>query len=310
MTGPRVPQSKPTSPDRTQFGGYLAVVAATALWGTSGVFVKFIADSSAMSALALAFWRDLLTASALWIGLGLLRPAWLRVRRRDLPWLIGLGSISIGLFHVLWNLGVLLSGVAICTVQQAAMPAVVAIGARLLWHEPLTWRKILAILLTFAGTLFVSGLDVLGRANLTLPGLLLGLGIPLTYATFSLFGKPLASRYHPPTVLTYGFTIATVTLLPFQFFAPQPWSAVGAVGPHFTALVFLSTIVPFSLYTFALGRLPASVAGILAMVEIPFASLYAYLLLGERLTPTQWLGAVLVVGGVLLLTWRRRTTPT
>ena len=28
-------------------------------------------------------------------------------------------------------------------------------------------------------------------------------------------------------------------------------------------------------------------------------------LLGERMTITQWLGAVLVVGGVLLLTWRQ-----
>jgi drug/metabolite transporter (DMT)-like permease len=73
----------------------------------------------------------------------------------------------------------------------------------------------------------------------------------------------------------------------------------------FTGLIFVATIIPFSAYTFALGRLPASVASILAMSEIAFVAAYAYILLGERLTVSQILGAVLVVGGVLLLSWRR-----
>jgi drug/metabolite transporter (DMT)-like permease len=47
------------------------------------------------------------------------------------------------------------------------------------------------------------------------------------------------------------------------------------------------------------------VASILAMSEIAFVAAYAYILLGERLTVSQILGAVLVVGGVLLLSWRR-----
>ena len=70
----------------------------------------------------------------------------------------------------------------------------------------------------------------------------------------------------------------------------------------------MSTIAPFSTYTFALGRLQASVASILAMAEIPIVAVYAYFLLDERLTASQILGAVLVVGGVLLLSWHRWQT--
>ena len=58
--------------------------------------------------------------------------------------------------------------------------------------------------------------------------------------------------------------------------------------------------------TFGLGKLPASVAAILAMTEIAFVAVYAYFLLGERLTPDQVLGSLLVISGVLLLSWRRR----
>jgi DME family drug/metabolite transporter len=300
-----VPQSRAGTPDRSDMVGYLAVLIATACWGTSGIFVKFVMANSNVTALALAFWRDLFTFLVLLTGVGLLRPAWLRVQRRDLRWLVGLGA-SLGIFHVLWNLGVFLNGAAVATVQQAAMPAIVAVAAWLIWHESLTWNKILAIILTFAGTVLVSGLDVLGQAELTLSGLLIGLAIPFGYASWNLFGKKVRECYNPLVTLTFGFGFGALVLLPFQFFTPQPWPVPGSSWLWFAGLIFISTIIPFSTYTFGLGRLPASVASILAMAEIPIVAVYTYFLLDEALAAHQVLGAVLVVGGVLFLSWPRR----
>jgi DME family drug/metabolite transporter len=303
-----VPRSIVATSDRSDAVGYLTVLIATACWGTSGIFVKFIMASSDVTALALAFWRDLFTFLVLLTGVGLLRPAWpdlvRRVQRRDLRWLVGLGT-SLGIFHVFWNLGVFLNGAAVATVQQAAMPAIVAVAAWLIWHEPLTWNKILAIILTFAGTVLVSGLDVLGQAELTLSGLLIGLGIPFAYASWNLFGKKARECYSPLVTLTFGFGFGALVLLPFQFFTPQPWPVPGLSWLWFAGLIFISTIIPFSTYTFGLGRLPASVASILAMTEIPIVAVYTYFLLDEALAAHQVLGAVLVVGGVLLLSWPR-----
>ncbi len=302
-------RSTVTTSDRSGSVGYLAVLVATACWGTSGIFVKFVMANSDVTALALAFWRDLFTFLVLLTGVGLLRPAWpdlvRRVQRHDLRWLVGLGG-SLGIFHVLWNLGVFLNGAAVATVQQAAMPAIVAVAAWLIWREPLTWNKILAIILTFAGTVLVSGLDVLGQAELTLSGLLVGLGIPFGYASWNLFGKKARECYNPLVTLTFGFGFGALVLLPFQFFTPQPWPVPGLSWLWFASLIFISTIIPFSTYTFGLGRLPASVASILAMTEIPIVAVYTYFLLNEALAAHQVLGAVLVVGGVLLLSWPRR----
>jgi DME family drug/metabolite transporter len=304
-----------TAPAQSDLLGSLAVLLAAATWGTSGIFVKFVAADTGISALALAFWRDITTFAVLFTGLVLLRPAWLRVQRADLRWLVALGA-SLGTFHVFWNLGVFLNGAAVATVQQAAMPAIVAVAARFIWRESLTWSKIVAILLTFVGTVLVSGLDVLGQAELSPGGLLIGLGIPITYAAWSLFGKKVRETYNPFTTLTYAFAFGALVLLPFQFTTPQPWPVPPSAFLWFAGLIALSTIVSFSSYTFALGRLPASVASILAMSEIAFVALYAYVLLDERLTVSQILGAVLVVGGVLLLSWHgwrareRRQRPT
>ncbi|MGD1992657.1 MAG: DMT family transporter [Anaerolineae bacterium] len=302
MSDPTEGQASET--ERFDWIGFLSVLLAAACWGTSGIFVKYIAAGTEVTALALAFWRDLTTFLVLLTGMVLFRRRRLRVERRDLPWLLALGA-SLGIFHVFWNLGVLFNGAAVATVQQAAMPAIVAVVAWLIWSEALTWDKILAIVLTFVGTVLVTGIDALQRAQLSLGGLLIGLGIPITYAAWTLFGKQVRQRYDALTALTYAFGFGALVLLPFQFFTPQPWPVPGLSLVWFAALIGLSTIVPFSAYTFGLGGLPASVASIVAMSEIPIVSVYAYFLLDERLSPDQLLGAGLVVAGVLLLSRRR-----
>jgi drug/metabolite transporter (DMT)-like permease len=80
-------QSRTTYKDVPGNGGILgplAVLVATACWATSGLFVKLILAKYDVSALALAFWRDLSTFVVLLVGLLLLRPTWLRVNREDL----------------------------------------------------------------------------------------------------------------------------------------------------------------------------------------------------------------------------------
>ena len=287
--------------------GYLAVLLAAACWGSSGIFIKFLVADSGISALALAFWRDLLTFLILFTSIAILRPAWLRVRRADLGWLLGMGG-SLGALHVFWNLGVLANGAAVATVQQAAAPAIVAVVAWLIWRESLGWNKILAILLTFAGTVLVSGLGVLGQTNLSLEALLIGLGIPVMYSAWTLFGKRVREDHNPFTALTYAFGFGALILLPLQFFTPQPWPVQPSSLMWLAGLIAVPTICGFSLYVFALGRLPASVAAILAMSEIAFVTVYAYILLNERLTAGQVLGAILVVFSVVLLSLNGRRT--
>lgn len=190
--------------------GILLVILATFCWGTSGLFISLVLHGSNVSPLGLAFWRDLSTFTCLFSGLALFRPKLLRVQRRDLPWLAVMGALSIGFFHVMWNMAVLINGVSVATVIQANAPIFVTLMAWLLWREPLTGRKISAVALAFSG---------------------------------------------------------------------------------------------FALYTTALQRLPASVAAIVATMEVPFAAIISYAALGERLEMGQVLGAVLVSSGVLWLSW-------
>jgi DME family drug/metabolite transporter len=286
--------------------GLLLVVLATACWSTSGLFVSLVVKGSGISPWGLAFWRDLGTFTCLLVGMLLLSPHQrLRVKRRDLPWLAATGAISIGLFHVLWNMAVLINGVSVSTVIQANAPVFVTVMAWLLWREPLTWRKFTAIGLALVGTLLISRLDGLGATQVTLFGLLIALGAAFAYGGFSLFGKKLVGDYTSWTILLYAFGFGALVLLPFQIRTAIPWPFSLRLFGSYTALVLLSTISGFAFYITGLRRLQASVAAIIATIEVPFAAIISYVILLERLGRWQILGAVLVVSGVMLLTWPR-----
>jgi len=285
--------------------GYLMVLIAGACWATSGIFITYISESSNVTAIALAFWRDITSFMVLFCGGLLFNPKKLRVRRADLPWLGGMG-VSLGTFHVFWNLGVMLNGAAVTTVQQAAMPAIVVVVAWFIWQESLTWRKIMAVILTFAGTVLVSGMVEMNGSNLSTGGLLIGFGVPISYAGWSLFGKKLRTDYDVLVVLTYAFLFAWITLLPVQLFTVQPFPVPPVTFLYFAGLIFIATMGGFVSYTFGLGRMPASVASIVAMSEIAFVAMFAYVLLDEQMSLTQIIGTILVVGGVVIIFRRKR----
>ena len=281
--------------------GILLVILATTFWGTSGIFISLVNRNWDISAVSLAFWRDITTFLTLLAGIAIFRPALLRVKRRDVPWLIAMGAISIGFFHVLWNTSVFLIGASVSTVIQSNAPIFVTVMAWLIFKEPLTLRKIIAVTLAVAGTVLISG--IWGMSTIRIPqlGLVASVSSAIFYGVFSLFGKKLTGDYNPWTILLYIFGFASLTLLPFQIINPSSFPRQFPALAYFAGLILIATISGFALYTTALSRLQASIAAITATSEIVFAAVYAYFILSERMDLWQILGAVLVVSGIVLV---------
>jgi drug/metabolite transporter (DMT)-like permease len=295
--------------DRRGLGLALVILAAL-FWSTAGVFVTVTARGSGISALSLAFWRVLISGLCLLIALSVLRPRALRVKLRDLPWLAGMGVLAVGTFQALWILAILTNGASVSTVIQCNAPIIVTLLAWVFWREALTWRKWAAIGLASLGTVLVSGLIGAGGIHLSLLGLLISLGSAVTYAGITLFAKKLTGRYNPFVIHMYSFGFAALALLPFQIGRPLPIQVSGIAIAGFSGLVLLTTIAGYGIYTLGLRHLQASVAAIVAMAEVPFASFFGYVILDERLGGWQVLGALSVISGVVLLSVHARSQAT
>ena len=256
---------------------------------------------SPLSPVGLAFWRDLMTSLVLLLGILIFKPKLLKIKWKDLPWLVGMGVISIGSMHFFWNKAVVLLGASMATVLQYNAPILVTILARFLYNESLTSRKLAAIFLAAVGTLMVASLLTKNSLSIQPYGLMIAILSSISFASLSLFGKKLSQDYSPWSILFYIFAFGTVTLFLYQSGSPDSWPLESGIITWVLVLVFISTILGFGAYTQALTFLPASIASITTTSEIIFASILAYLFLGETLGPWQIIGAIFIISGVVLV---------
>lgn len=167
--------------------------------------------------------------------------------------------------------------------------------------------KLAAVGLAFAGCALVSGLG--GEMELTLSGVLFGLGSGVGYALYSIFARFALERgYSSNTINFYSCLLAAVG-------AALIWGAREPVelltASRESALLCLATGVvscylPYLLYTYGLTGLETGRASVMASVEPVVATLVGVVFFHEGLTASAAAGAALVLAAVVLLNARTR----
>ena len=107
-------------------------------------------------------------------------------------------------------------------------------------------------------------------------------------------------------LIVYALAIGSFGMLPLQL-------AAGSALPGLRTTILIClvtglvmTLAPLALFTTALTHLPAGNASIVATVEPVVSILLAALILGQYLALPQFLGAALIIGGVVVLTTGKR----
>ncbi len=295
--------------------GYTICIVATVLWSSAAVFIRYLTETYQIPPLVLAFWRDLTVSILVFGALALVRPGNLRLDRKHLGFVFLYGFV-LSIFNSLWTISVDLNGAAVSTVlaySSAAFTAV--IGWRFL-GERLGWIKIIAVTLSLVGCIFVSGAYDLSAWHLNPVGVTTGLLSGAAFAGYSLMGRMSSGRnLYPWTAIAYTFAFAAVLLFIYNLFTP--WLPAGVASMHFlwlgaditawlvlVVLAIVPTIGGYGLYTVSLTYLPASVANVIATLEPAMTAVLAFFFLGERFSNPQWLGSLLIIGGVILLRLR------
>lgn len=302
------------APVRSQAKGYLVAAFAALFLSTTAVFIRFLTQTYAMPALVLALWRDVFVVVTLAPIFALAKPRLLRLPPRLLPYLAAYGLV-LALFNSLWTLSVSLNGAAVATVLVYSSGAFTAILGRIFLKERLGLAKLAAVAMSLCGCALVAGILELGSWKGNLLGVLIGVVAGLSYAIYSLFGRSAADRgLDPWTTLIYTFAFAALFLFILNCLpgAPLPGSSrsvgdilwLGASWKGWLVLFLLAaipTVGGFGLYNVSLSILPSSIASLVVSLEPAFTAVFAYLLLGERLTAVQLAGAALILGGVVVL---------
>ena len=278
--------------------GYALAAAGATMWALNGTMARELLDDG-VGAVRLAQLRSAGSWLILALALAVRRRDLLRVDRSELPSLALLGVVGLAGVHATYFLAIdrLQIGVAV-TIQYLA-PLLLLVWLRLAHGRRLARGLWGAVGLSALGCFFV--VRAYDAGSLDGVGVAAAFGAMLTFAIY-MVGSERAGRSHEPVTTlfwTFGFaTLFWALVAPWWQF---PFGRLASVGDLLLAagVIVVGTLLPFICLVAALRHIPAPRAAVVATLEPVLAALFAWIILGERLTAVQLLGGAAVLGAVV-----------
>lgn len=263
----------------------------------SGILVRYSQAPSVITAVYRLGWTVLLLLP---VVAARFRGELLRVGRRDVL-LCALSGLCLALHFLTWFESLKWTGVAVSTVLVSTEVIFTALGFALFLKGRIPPLGVAAILLAFGGSalLAVAG----GGQGGQLYGNMLALAAAVFVSLYTLIGK--IQRGHLSTTiytfLTYLFCFLALLVMaagsgtPLAGYGGREW----LIG---LGLAVLCTLMGHSLFSWCLKYLSPAYVSAAKLCEPVFSGILAVPLFGEIPAPLQLLGAILVLGAVLLYT--------
>ena len=280
--------------------GSLYLSLAASIWGGMYVVVKVVVDT--VPPLELVWLRYMIAIIALFIVGIITKQSW-RIDKRDwlLIFLIGLIGNTISI--VAQEMGTILSTAQMGAIITATTPAFMVVFARFILKEKITLKKAVSIILATFGVYMIVGSAHIDSSH-QLGGVAL-LIAALTWSLMSVLIKRVPEQYSQIVVTSYGTLVAIIVLTPLAIprlinldfhamVAPSIWGGLLYLG-------VISTACGFLLWNRGLQMLNAASGGLFFFFQPIVGTFLGWLLLGEQIGVSFWVGTVLIFSGVLLV---------
>ena len=279
----------------------LSVVMAGVLWGMMNIFVKNM-SAAGLDSEQIAGIR-MLVAVILFTAIVFIKDrSKLKIRPKDIWMFIGTGIVSLVLFNICYFYTIIHGQASIAVVLLYTSPIFIMLLSAILFKEKITGRKLMALVLTFAGCLLVAGL-IGGEYQLSGMVLLTGVLSGFLYSLYTIFGRFALEKYDTLTVTAYTFIFGFIGTIPisgygktFRLFAESPYLILWSIG-----IGIVCTIMPYFLYTWGLQRIESGKAAILVAVEPVVGAVIGMTVFKENHNALKIIGICCIIAAIVLL---------
>jgi DME family drug/metabolite transporter len=280
----------------------LLVLVGASLFGTIGTARVLGPESPSGSVGAVRVLLAALVLVALALGERPDPGAWRAEWRRRASLLAGASQAT---FQLTFLAAVLHTGVAVGTLVAIGSAPVVA--GLLTRQVSRTWLVATSVALAGLVLLVLGG----GGARLSWAGLLLALGAGASYGLYLVATSRAVTAGAPPALTTaVAFTVAAVLLLPWLALSDAGWLGTTSGWVMVVYLALVPTVLAYRLFARGLRHVPAATASTMALAEPVVATVLGVAVLDERLSLVGWVGAALVLTGLVLVSRRAAASST
>ena len=281
--------------------GALLVILAGTCWGVISIFINYL-SAAGLGEMQISFLRQLFAVLVFALVILVRDRSKFRIPLKDLALLMLVGFINGVLFNFLYFYTIINSRASIAVVLLYTSPVFVIILARIFFGEKITRNKFIALVLTVAGCLFVTG--VIGEGYMPPPvAILTGVLTGLAYALNNILTSAAVKKNDPLTVTFYTLLFSFIFLIPFS-----GWGSLTSLcraNPMILVVAFLMCLVTavFAQYFFSMGLklIESGKAAIYGATEPIVGSLVGILIFHEESNLMKIAGIIMVIAAILLI---------
>jgi len=275
---------------------YIEVVVAAVIWGSAGVFVKYLN----LPAPTLTFFRLAVPAIILWAFFAYQKKPLFKGDNR----LILFGSLLNVAKTFFYFLGFTLTSVGNAIIVYFTWPVFTAFLGAVVLKEKISKRNIYLFALAFAGIVFIFMNKKFSFSDYDFIGMAAMMASALATAAFMVIFKKVTVEYSKYEMIFYQNIVGAFLFLPFLFMgSPLPNLSQLAVVIIYSILI---GIVGFVFYFSALKKIKVSTASFLSYFEPISAVLFGVILLGETISWNMAAGGSLIIISAMMLKRKRR----
>ncbi len=282
---------------------YIKLTLTAIFWG--GTFIAGKSIAANVGPYSASFLRFVIASTMLTIIVWKFEGRLPKISRRQILPVIALGLTGVFSYNIFFFKGLRLIEAGRASLIIANNPIFIALLSALIYKEKLTAVKIIGILISVSGALVVISR---GHPFQVLDG---GVGLGeffifccvLSWVTYSLLGKAVMSGLSPMVSVAYSSIAGAIALLPTALmegiagdmakYTVSDWLCLFYLG-------FFGTVLGFVWYYEGINKLGPTKAGLFINIVPISAVTLAFLILGEPVTISLFVGAVLVISGVYL----------
>jgi drug/metabolite transporter (DMT)-like permease len=302
MNAPRIPAVR--DPGETGIGTVYTLLAACGFAAVSTL--TSIATGAGVALMVVLMWRYIIGAVVMVTYVS--TQNFPRMPWRETVRFIVLGGGGQALLVGLALSSLQYIGVATLAFLFYTYPAWVTLVQTVRGAERLTWRRVIALALSFGGIVVIVGAPFGGGAAAALPtmGIALALGAAVVYGMYI----PLMQwmqKSHPVSVTSAyakigsAFCFLMLALKGGTLTASMPSTAWMAI----VALALFSTVLPSVFFLMGLMRLGPVRTAIVSTVEPFLTAVLGAIVLRQAVTANALLGGAMIVAAVVVLQFRR-----
>ena len=273
------------------------LILAMTIFGTIGIFVKYIPLPSSVIACVRGF-----VGVAFLLLMTFIKKSKISFKdiKKNLLLLVISGAF-IGINWILLFEAYRYTTVATATLCYYMAPIFVTLASPFILKEKLTLKKGLCVFTALIGMIFVSGIIGTGSLQINLPGILCGVGAAFFYACVILLNKHIKDISSYDMTMTQLF-VAAVVILPYTLLTAD----ISAVTLDAKAIIclFIVGIVhtgfAYMIYFSSISSLKAQTVAIFSYIDPVIAIILSALLLKEKMGLFGFIGAILILGSTLL----------